>query len=230
MLQFHPFLQWFLLSLRRSVRTMPGLVYLRFSSGWSTGSTPEDCVPLLIHADASDIGFVANTTSGIQTVAWSIDWRPGDRILLFDGEFPTNISPWQAVSEEFKGRLAWVSVRDCPDAHIFLDRAEQQLKQGVRLVAISAVQFQTGWRAPLEELGKLCNQYGALLFVDAIQALGVIPFDVEELNIDALACGAHKWLMGIEGTDRFISHRNLGATKASSSRLAQPQGWAGLSV
>ena len=98
----------------------------------------------LIHADASDIGFVANTTSGIQTVAWSIDWRPRDRILLFDGEFPTNISPWQAVSEEFKGRLAWVSVRDCPDAHIFLDRAEQQLKQGVRLVAISAVQFQNG--------------------------------------------------------------------------------------
>ena len=154
----------------------------------------------LINAAASDIGFVANTTSGIQAVAWSIDWRAGDRILLFDGEFPTNISPWQAVREQFEGGLAWVSVRDCPDAHIFLDRVEQQLVQGVRLVAISAVQFQTGWRAPLKELGKLCSHYGAMLFVDAIQALGVIPLDVEELDIDALACGAHKWLMGVEGT------------------------------
>lgn len=153
----------------------------------------------LINADASDIGFVANTTSGIQAVAWSIDWKPGDRILLFDGEFPTNISPWQAVSDHFEGKIAWASVRDCPDAQTFLDRVEQQLIQGIRLVAVSAVQFQTGWRTPLRELGRLCDRYNAMLFVDAIQALGAIPIDVEDLNIAALACGAHKWLMGIEG-------------------------------
>ena len=73
------------------------------------------------------------------------------------------------------------------------------LEQGIKLVAISAVQFQTGWRMPLEEIGALCREHDARLFVDAIQAVGGVPFDVEACNIDFLASGSHKWLMGPEG-------------------------------
>jgi cysteine desulfurase/selenocysteine lyase len=69
----------------------------------------------------------------------------------------------------------------------------------VRLVAVSAVQFQSGLRMPLEEMGRLCQRYGAELFVDAIQALGAVPLDVDRCQIDYLSAGSHKWLMGMEG-------------------------------
>ena len=82
----------------------------------------------------------------------------------------------------------------------FLSALEQRLRTGpVRLVALSAVQFQSGIRAPLEAVVRLCRAHGAELAVDAIQALGVVPFDVTALDIDYVAGGAHKWLMALEG-------------------------------
>ncbi len=70
----------------------------------------------------------------------------------------------------------------------------------MRLVAVSAVQFQTGLSMPLAEIGALCRAHGAELCVDAVQAVGVVPMDVEALGLDYLACGAHKWLLGLEAT------------------------------
>jgi selenocysteine lyase/cysteine desulfurase len=78
----------------------------------------------------------------------------------------------------------------------------------VRLVALSAVQFQTGIRAPLEAVVRLCRAYGAELAVDAIQALGVVPLDVTALDIDYLAGGAHKWLMALEGAGFLYAKPN----------------------
>src|SRR5262249_40237129 len=66
-------------------------------------------------------------------------------------------------------------------------------------VAVSAVGFQTGLRMPIAEMAARCHARGAELSVDAVQACGVVPLDVTALGIDYLACGSHKWLMGIEG-------------------------------
>src|SRR5690606_14112178 len=76
---------------------------------------------------------------------------------------------------------------------------ERELVRGARLVAVSAVQFQTGLAMPLGAMAALCHQHGAELFVDGIQAMGVVPIDVGALGIDYLASGSHKWLMGTEG-------------------------------
>ena len=53
---------------------------------------------------------------------------------------------------------------------------------------------------PLEEIGSLCRKYDCLFFVDAIQACGATPINVETQYIDFLSAGGHKWLMGVEGT------------------------------
>ncbi len=69
----------------------------------------------------------------------------------------------------------------------------------MRLVAVSAVQFQTGLHMPLQALASLAHAHDAELFVDGIQAVGALPLDVAALGIDYLSCGGHKWLMGLEG-------------------------------
>ncbi|MGB0513382.1 MAG: aminotransferase class V-fold PLP-dependent enzyme, partial [Wenzhouxiangellaceae bacterium] len=160
----------------------------------------------LLVADPADVGLVANTSAGVLAVALCLPWRRGDRVVLFDGEFPTNITPWQQAARRHNLELVWMKADDFrTDRNDALERLEDHLRQGVRLVALSAVQFTTGQRMPLTRIGEMCRRHGAELFVDAIQALGVVPLDVGAQQIDYLTAGSHKWLMGPEGLAVFYA-------------------------
>jgi selenocysteine lyase/cysteine desulfurase len=165
----------------------------------------------LIGADEENLALVANTSAGVLAVALCLPWRRGDRVVLFDGEFPTNITPWQQAAEREGLELVWLAADDFRvDRANALERLEDELRSGVRLVAVSAVQFTTGQRMPLSRIGELCKRHGAELFVDAIQAAGIVPLDVGALHIDYLTTGSHKWLMGPEGLGAFYAAPEAG--------------------
>lgn len=145
----------------------------------------------LINATSEEIAIVKNTSEGISTVALGIDWRPGDKVVAFREEFPANFFPWKRL--ESKGvRVVWLSYLDP------LDRIDEAAK-GARLLALSFVQYLSGYRADLEAVGEICRRRGVFFFVDAIQGLGAFPLDVRKCHIQALAADGHKWLMGPEG-------------------------------
>ncbi len=176
----------------------------------------------LIHADPSEVAFVSNTTQGVIDIAFGLPWRKGDRIVLFDGEFPANITPWQQAAEQFQLELIWLSLEPFHrSAEEGLEQLRRALDRGVRVVAVSAVQYKTGLRMPLAEMAALCLRYGAEIFVDAIQALGATPVDVS-WGIDYVSSGSHKHLMGPEGSGfLYVADRCAAALKP---RLA---GWLG---
>lgn len=145
----------------------------------------------LIGASPREIAIVKNTSEGIATVAIGIDWKPGDRIVAFHEEFPANFLPWKKL-EDAGVRISWRSVEDPLDQ---IDAA----CEGARLLAISFVQYLSGYRADLNAIGEICRRRGCFFFVDAIQGLGAFPLDVEKARIDALAADGHKWLLGPEG-------------------------------
>ena len=151
----------------------------------------------LIGADADEIAFVANTTMAVTTIALCFRWEAGDRVVVFDGEFPANRTPWERAADLFGLELV------CLDSAAFADDGpgeemlEAELRRGVRMVAVSTVQFATGLWMPMARIGAMCRRHGARLFTDAIQAVGVVPVDAADS--DFLACGAHKWLMGPYG-------------------------------
>lgn len=151
-----------------------------------------------IGADSGEIAFGWNTSRGVSDVALSIPWRKADRVLLLSGEFPANVTPWQRAAEHFGLEVVFHAASDF-DGPRGLSRLEEELKRGLRLVAISAVQFQTGLRMPIAQISALCHAHGAELFVDAIQACGALPIDVVAQGIDYLVTGGHKWLLGFEG-------------------------------
>lgn len=154
----------------------------------------------VISASSDDIAFVQSTTRGVSDIALCLPWKQNDRIVLFLGEFPSNVTPWQRAAAVFHLDITFLSLTGFDgDAALGLAELEAELARGVRLVAVSAVQFQTGLRMPLQEMTALCHSYGAEIFVDGIQACGAVPLDVSAARVDYLACGSHKWLMGIEG-------------------------------
>jgi selenocysteine lyase/cysteine desulfurase len=154
----------------------------------------------MIGAAADDIALMPSTSFGVLAVALSFPWKPNDRVIVFDREFPANVTPWQRAAAQHVLRLSMLPLTPFarhPDEGV--ESLEAALREGARLVAVSAVEFQTGLRMPIARMAEACHAHGAELFVDGIQAVGAVPIDVVETQIDYLAGGAHKWLMGIEG-------------------------------
>ena len=159
----------------------------------------------LIGAKPDEIAFTKNTAEGICFVANGLKWNAGDNIVTTAVEFPSNMYPWlnlqtrgvqvRTILEE-NGRIPLDNIIDAIDSH-------------TRVVAVSAVQFVSGFRSDLEALGEWCQKRGVLFCVDAVQALGVLPIDVRRMRIDFLSCGGHKWLCGPEGSGFFYCHREL---------------------
>jgi len=170
----------------------------------------------LINAGPDELAFVKSTSHGLSIVAEGLDWKPGDNVLIYEKEFPSNLYPWLNLKR--KG----VEVRIIPsrDGRILIDDIERLIDSKTRLLAVSSVQFSNGFRIDLKKVGALCRKNNVLFCVDAIQSLGVLPMDVKEYNIDFLSADAHKWLLGPEGIGIFYCKREL------AERLAPPLiGW-----
>jgi len=145
----------------------------------------------LINASSGEIAIVKNTSEGVATIALGLDWKSGDRIVVFQEEFPANYFPWLRL--ESKGvQISRLSIHDP------LDRIAEAIR-GARLLAISYVNYLSGYRVDLDTIGRLCREHNCFFFVDAIQGMGAFPIDVERSQIDALSADGHKWMLGPEG-------------------------------
>ncbi len=153
----------------------------------------------LIGAKPEEIALGTSTTRAVVDVALCLPWRAGERVICLRGEFPTNVTPWQRAAETFGLEVVFLDAESFRDGR-GLEALDAELARGARLLAVSAVQFQTGLRMPLGEMTRRAHAAGAEVFVDGIQACGVVPIDVRALGVDYFACGAHKWLMGLEGS------------------------------
>jgi selenocysteine lyase/cysteine desulfurase len=161
----------------------------------------------LINATAAEIGLTTNTGHGINVAAQSLPLEPGDRVVLPDGEFPTNVYPWLMLRQRgIEVELVPRTDKGWPDEAALIDRVEQR---GTRVLAISLVQFSTGYKADLERLGEACRAAGCYLVVDGIQGIGNTPFDVRATPVDILACGGQKWLLSPWGSGFVYVRREL---------------------
>jgi len=159
----------------------------------------------LIKANADEVTFAKNTSEGLSMVANGLSWQSGDNVVISNVEFPANVYPWQAL------RSRGVEVRMVmeEDGRVPLERLFEAINSRTRLVAISSVQYASGFRTDLATLGAFCQSKGVLLCVDAIQSLGVFPVDVKAMGIDFLAADGHKWLCAPEGIGVFYVRREL---------------------
>ena len=180
-----------------------------------------------------EVAFVENTSTALSAVAEGIDWRPGDNLVGAEGEFPSNAYPWMNVAARRPGEI---EIRLAPERGGRIDPEDllSRIDGRTRLLALSSVQYATGFRSDLKRLGAACRERGALFVVDAIQSLGALALDVETCGIDVLAASAHKWLLGPEGigllyvSDRVVER--LRPTRAGWRSTRTPYEWAHLDL
>jgi selenocysteine lyase/cysteine desulfurase len=160
----------------------------------------------LLGARSDEIAFVKNTSEGLGLVAAGLDWQPGDRVVICDLEYPSNVYAWWSLRPR---GVETVMLRS-RDGALPLEAVEEALRHPrTRLLSLSSVEFGSGARNDLPALGRLCRELGVLFCVDAIQSLGCFPLDVEQCQIDFLAADGHKWLLSVEGCGVFYCRRSL---------------------
>ncbi|WP_434345915.1 aminotransferase class V-fold PLP-dependent enzyme [Myxococcus virescens] len=150
----------------------------------------------LINAEPGEIAFVRNTSHGLGLVAEGLDWKPGDEVVVASSlEYPSNVYPWLHL----KDRGVTVREIQTPEGGVTPEAVAAALTPSTRLVAVSSVQFATGYRTDLDAVGALCERAGVLFCVDGIQSVGCIPVDVKKSRVHFLSADSHKWMLGIAG-------------------------------
>ncbi|NPV12479.1 MAG: aminotransferase class V-fold PLP-dependent enzyme [Ignavibacteria bacterium] len=156
----------------------------------------KELVAKFINTTSDRIAFVDNVSNAMNLLAQGLQWNKDDEIILFDIEFPANVYPFLNLEKQ------GVKVKILPtkNGKIIFDEIRKNITDKTKLLSISHIQFLSGYRADLEQIGKLCKENGIIFAVDAIQSFGVVNIDVQRMNIDFLASGIQKWFLGLEGT------------------------------
>lgn len=141
-----------------------------------------------IHCQPQDIAFIQNASAGISLLMGGLDWKTGDQIVTLENEFPNHYyyplqlrgNGVELVETNWDGFFASLTPR-------------------TRVVALSTVNYATGFRPPLEAIAEELQRRGILLYLDGTQSLGALPFDVSRIRPDLFAVDAYKWLLSPNG-------------------------------
>ena len=177
-------------------------------AGWYTqANRAKELASQLIGARGRhEIAFVPNTSTGLAMVARGLDWRQGDNVIITGVEYPANRYPWEDL-KRFGVQL--IEVEQQPDGRIDIEDVTDAITDRTRVVSISHVQYASGHRIDLAPIAEVIHQAGGHLCVDGIQSVGVLPVDVQAMNIDFLAADGHKWMLGPEGAGIFYCREDL---------------------
>lgn len=155
-----------------------------------------DAVAGLLGAGAGEIALTESTTDGINRVAGAIDWDETDVVVRTDLEHPAGVLPWQRLEREHG---ADIRVLETDLGRIDLDDVRAVAAEAT-LFCVSSLTWTHGTRLPIAELVDIAHDAGAMVLVDAVQAPGQIPVDVDDWGADFVSASGHKWLLSPFGS------------------------------
>jgi selenocysteine lyase/cysteine desulfurase len=131
-------------------------------------------------------------------VAKNLKAGKGDNIILADEQFPSNVYAWKALEKEKGVKLNLVSAPKLTEGRgkAWNERILEAINPQTKMVSIGHVHWADGTKFDLKKIRERTHDVGALLVIDGTQSIGALPFDVQEIQPDAVATSGYKWLMG----------------------------------
>lgn len=146
----------------------------------------------LIGATADDIAIQPSASYGLATAARNLEIARGQKIVVLQDQFPSNVFIWMEKAAETGAQLVTVPR---PDDGDWTAAVLAHLDDDTALATLPPCHWSDGTRVDLEAVGKRCRALGAALVVDATQWIGVAPFDIRRVKPDFLVAAAYKWLL-----------------------------------
>ena len=153
----------------------------------------------LINAEESKrIAVIPSVSYGISTVVNNISLAKGDEVILVEEQFPSNYYAWEKAANQSGSTIKTVAPPDKLE-----NRSKQwnanildAINPKTKVVTIANTHWADGSLFDLIAIRKATKSVNALLIVDGTQSVGALPFDVQQIQPDALICAGYKWLMG----------------------------------
>jgi cysteine desulfurase/selenocysteine lyase len=156
-----------------------------------------DKVAAFLHAPSRDeVVFTKNASEALNLVANTLAWKgplqvgPGDEVLITEMEHHSNIVPWQLLTERTGATLRWIGLTD--DGRLDLSRLDELLTERTKVVSLTWVSNMLGTVNPVADIARRAHEVGAIVVVDAAQAVPQMPVDVQAAGVDLLAFTGHK--------------------------------------
>lgn len=153
-----------------------------------------DLAARLLGTPRSNVAFVSSASEALYVLAGSIEWKPGDEVIISEIEFPSNIIPWLRLRD----RGVRVIVVPAKQGALQWESVAERISPRTRLISLSLVSYKTGsYLTGVPNLAAEAKRVGAFLSIDATQALGRCPVNLE--GVDYLIASTFKWLIGPHG-------------------------------
>ncbi len=160
----------------------------------------------LVGATEPEIGVLFATSDGENIVTRALDLRPGDNVVIDDLHYDTTYILYQHLQETQGIEVRTVRNRGgAAPPEAFAEQVDGRTK----LVSVSWISHQNGYRHDLTALARIAHDQGAYLYADAIQGVGMLDLDVRDTGIDFFATGTYKWLLGGFGVAPFYVREEL---------------------
>ncbi len=149
----------------------------------------------LLGAGADEIAFVKNASAGAIIAIGSIEWHPGDNVVMMSDAFPTNVYPFHYLLPHVEKRYV-TSVELARDS----DCVFRLVDRHTRAIVVDWVHFLSGARADIAAIAAFCRTRAIYILIDAMQGLGAVDQNFGELGVDFVYAGGGKWLLGPQGS------------------------------
>jgi len=153
---------------------------------------------LINSTEPSRIAIQPSVSYGMASIAKNLKIEKGDNIVMVGEQFPSNVYTWQKLCAQHKATLKVVDapMQAAKRGKLWNERLLEAIDKRTRLLAMAHVHWSDGTKFDLPALRKRTHDVGALLVIDGTQSVGALPFDMQEVQADALVCAGYKWLLG----------------------------------
>jgi isopenicillin-N epimerase len=154
-----------------------------------------------VGASPDEIALTRNTTEGLVTVIKGLDLKQGDQILYSFHEHSSNVQPWKLQAKRYGFDLKEVPFPTPPKSpDEILNQFNDAITPRTRVITVAHCTTVTGCLLPVKELTKLARSKGILCLIDGAHTLGMIQYNLHDLDVDSYASPAHKWLAAPAGS------------------------------
>jgi len=160
-------------------------------------TTARHALAKYVGADPDEIAITRNTSEGNNTIVNGLPLGPGDEVVIWDQNHPTNNVSWDVRADRYGFKVIRVSTPPNPTTdEELLQSFSQALSSNTRVLAFSHVSNISGVAAPAKMLCQLAHERGIFTLVDGAQTFGALSLNLHNMGCDAFSGSSHKWFVG----------------------------------